>query len=239
MAQRIAVTGASGLIGSALTAHLTQRGDDVVRLMRQAPSSPQERQWSPEPGGLDPLTLADVDAVVHLAGAGVGDKRWSGAYKELILRSRIEGTRAVSQAIAASGRPIRLVTASAIGFYGDRGQEVLTESSEPGSGFLAEVVRAWEGATVQAVDAGSPVAHARFGLVMAPGGGAFERILTLTRFGLGGPLGRGRQYWSWITLHDVVHALGHLIDRPELVGPANVVGPDPRPQRVVARALGR
>ena len=237
--RRIAVTGASGFIGGALAAYLTERGDEVIRLVRRAPTRPGERLWAPVPGGLDPAALEDVDAVVHLAAAGVGDHRWTPAYKELVLRSRVDGTSAVAEAVARMGRPIRFVCGSAIGFYGDRGEEILTERSSPGTGFLAEVVQAWEGAAAPASAAGASVAFARHGLVMGPGGGAFAKVLRLGRLGLGGPMGRGHQYWSWITLTDSVRALAHLLDRPEVVGPVNVVGPDPRPQRVVAREIGR
>lgn len=237
--RRIAVTGASGLIGSALVSALRERGDEVLSLVRRPPATASERRWEPRPGGLDPRILEDVDAVVHLAGAGVGDKRWTPAYKRLVLSSRVDGTTAVAQAIAATGKPIRLVNGSAIGYYGDRGDELLDEQSAPGTGFLAEVVRAWEGAAEPASAAGAPVAFARTGLVMAQQGGAFERLLTLTRFGLGGPLGAGRQWWAWITLPDEVAALVHLIDRPELVGPVNLVGPDPRRQQAVAVAIAR
>jgi uncharacterized protein (TIGR01777 family) len=240
--QRIAITGASGFIGGALTAYLSARGDQVVRLVRRPARSADEISWDPAEGRLDPAALADVDAVVHLAGAGVGDHRWTPAYKDLVLRSRIDGTRTVASALAAAiattGRPIRLVSASAVGFYGDRGDEILTEASGPGTGFLAQVVGAWEGATEAAVRAGSPVAFARSGLVMGPHGGAFARMLTLGRLGLGGPLGSGRQYWPWVTLPDTVRAFAFLLDHPHVVGPVNVVGPDPRPQREVARALG-
>ncbi len=239
MNARVAVTGASGFIGSALTAYLQERGDEVIRLVRHAPAHPGERRWSPDPAGVDPAVLADIDVVVHLAAAGVGDRRWTPSYKELVLRSRVEGTAAIARAIAATGRPIRFVCGSAIGFYGERGEEILTERSEPGTGFLAEVVRAWEAAAEPAEQGGAAVVFARHGLVMGAHGGAFARMLRLTRWGLGGPLGTGAQYWSWITLADSVRALAHLVDRPELCGPVNIVGPDPRPQRVVARALGQ
>ncbi len=236
--RRVAVTGASGFIGGALTAYLAGRGDEVVRLVRHQPTQPSERRWDPVRGGLDPRAIDDVDAIVHLAAAGVGDHRWTPAFKELVLRSRVDGTAAVATAIAQTGRPIRFVCGSAIGYYGDRGDEILTELSGPGTGFLAEVARAWEGSAEPAIAAGAPVAFARHGLVMGPGGGAFARLLRLARWGLFGPLGSGRQYWSWITLADSVRALSHLIDRPDLTGPVNIVGPDPRPQRVVASAIG-
>ena len=236
MTLTVAITGASGFIGSALAGHLRARGDTVVEFVRRAPVGPQERQWSTSVE-LGSDALDGVDAVVHLAGAGVGDRRWSPDYKRQILASRVDGTTRMADAIADSGRQIRLVSGSAVGYYGDRGDEVLTETSRPGAGFLSEVVQAWELATSRASEAGSPVAHARTGLVMGPGGGAFARILALTRLGLGGPLGRGRQYWPWVTLHDEVRALTWLVDHPEVTGPVNVVGPDPLPQAEVAKAI--
>ncbi|MGB8384153.1 MAG: TIGR01777 family oxidoreductase [Dermatophilaceae bacterium] len=238
--RRVVITGASGLIGTELARHLRQRGDQVTTLVRRAPQAPDEARWAPDSGRLDPSVLAGADAVVHLAGAGIGDRRWTPAYKELLLRSRLEGTRTIAAAVADADHAIRLVTASAVGIYGqDRGDEVLTEESEPGDGFLAEVCRVWEGATARAVDAGMPVAHARTGLVIAAGGGAFPRLMRVTRFGLGGPLGSGRQYWPWIALTDVVRGYAHLLDKPTLTGPVNLVGPDPRPQREVAAEIAR
>jgi len=237
--KRVAITGASGLIGSELSAHLSARGDDVVHLVRREPRTGAEIRWDPRQRTLDPAALEHVDAVVHLAGANVGAKRWTPAYKREILTSRVDGTATVAQAIVATGKPIRLVSGSAIGVYGDRGEELLTEDSHPGDGFLTEVVRAWEGAARAAADAGAPVALARTGLVMAKGGGAFAPLLTLGRLGLAGPLGSGRQFWSWISLRDTVRAFVHLVDRPELTGPVNLVGPDPVRQREVVAELGR
>ncbi|MBK8757192.1 MAG: TIGR01777 family protein [Actinomycetales bacterium] len=237
--RRIAITGASGLIGGALSRQLTARGDEVVRLVRHEPSGREERQWDPEHRSLPTSALDKVDAVVHLAGAGVGDRRWTPAYKDLVLRSRLDGTTALAEAIATIGRPIRLVSASAVGFYGSRGDEILTEASPGGDGFLAEVVQVWEGATAAASASGAPVALARTGLVMAPTGGAFQRLLRLARLGLGGPLGSGRQWWPWITLEDEVAALIHLVDHPELIGPVNLTAPEPRPQREIATEIGR
>lgn len=239
MTQCVAITGSSGLIGGALASALTARGDRVVRLVRSAPRTPVEVQWDPASRLLDPAVLEGVDAVVNLAGAGIADKRWSADRKREILGSRVDATHAVSSAISASGRPIRLVSGSAIGFYGDRGEEELTEDSPAGTGFTTEVVLAWEGATAPAEAAGAPTAHARTGLVFAPHGGAMERVLPLARLGLGGPLGSGRQWWPWITLTDEVAALLHLIDHPEVTGPVNLVVPDPSRQRDVMRALGK
>ena len=211
--RRVAITGASGLIGSALSVFLRGRGDEVVHVVRREPGGSHEIGWDPSSRRIVPGDLSGLNAVVHLAGAGVGDHRWTPAYKHEILASRVDGTATIATALADLGEPIALVSGSAMGAYGDRGDELLTEDSELGQGFLADVVRAWESATRPAQDAGLRVAHARTGLVLAPHGGAMDRVLPLARLGLAGPLGSGRQYWSWITLHDEVRALAHLIDQ--------------------------
>ncbi|MEP7370483.1 MAG: TIGR01777 family oxidoreductase [Dermatophilaceae bacterium] len=235
--KRIAISGASGLIGSALSSFLRARGDEVVRLVRREPSSKLEIGWDPASRRLDPSDLSGLTAVVHLAGAGVGAHRWTTAYKHEILSSRVEGTATIATSLADLGEAVALVSGSAIGFYGDRGESILTEDSGPGKGFLADVVRDWEAATKPAQDAGLRVVHARTGLVLTPHGGAMERVLPLARIGLAGPLGSGRQYWSWITLHDEVRALAHLIDQ-DLDGPVNLVSPQPMRQSQVMKALG-
>ena len=235
--QRVAITGASGLIGGALSAFLRARGDNVVRLVRRQPRTPDEVGWDPASRRLDPGDLSGLTAVVHLAGAGVGDHRWTPAYKQEILASRVNGTATIATALADLGEPIALVSGSAIGAYGDRGEQILTEDSATGAGFLAEVVRAWEGATVPAREAGLRVVHARTGLVLTPAGGAMKRILPMARLGLGGPLGTGREYWSWITLPDELRALAHLLDN-DLAGPVNLVSPQPLRQAEVMKALG-
>jgi uncharacterized protein len=235
--QRVAITGASGLIGSALSAFLRARGDEVVHLVRREPRTSSEVGWDPASRTLDPSDLSGLTAVVHLAGAGVADHRWSPAYKHEILASRVDGTATIATALAELSEPIALVSGSAIGAYGDRGEEILTEDSEAGQGFLADVVRAWEAATTPAQDAGLRVVHARTGIVLTPVGGAMARVLPLARFGLAGPLGNGRQYWSWITLHDELRALAHLIDR-DLSGPVNLVSTSPMRQAEVMKALG-
>jgi uncharacterized protein (TIGR01777 family) len=235
--QRVAITGASGLIGSALSAFLSARGDHVVHLVRREPRTGAEVGWDPASRTLNPGSLSGLTAVVHLAGAGVGAHRWNSAYKQEILASRVNGTATIATAMADLGEPIALVSGSAIGAYGDRGEEVLTEDSPPGQGFLADVVRAWEASTSPAKDAGLRVVHARTGLVLTPDGGAMERVLPLARFGLAGPLGTGRQYWSWITLHDELRALAHLIDQ-DIAGPVNLVSGQPLRQAEVMKALG-
>jgi len=235
--QRVAITGASGLIGSALSAFLSARGDEVVHLVRRQPRASHEISWNPVTRTLSPGDLTGVTAVVHLAGAGVGDHRWTPAYKHEILASRVDGTATIATALANLGEPIALVSGSAIGAYGDRGDLILTEDSGPGQGFLADVVRSWESATGPAQEAGLRVVHARTGLVLTPKGGAMERVLRLARFGLAGPLGSGQQYWSWITLHDEVRALAHLIDQ-DLSGPVNLVSVQPLRQAEIMKALG-
>lgn len=235
---RIAVTGSSGLIGTALVAALEQRGDEVVRLVRRAPRAAGEVRWDPSTRHLDPVALDGVTGVVNLAGAGVGDERWSPSRKKEILASRVDATSAVCGAVAESGRPVRVVSGSAVGYYGDRADEELTEASPPGTGFLADVVIAWEAAAQPAVDAGASVAFARTGIVLSPDGGAAAPLLKLAKFGLAGPLGSGRQFWPWITLADEVGAIIHLLDHPEVTGPVNLFTAPDR-QRDIASAMGR
>jgi uncharacterized protein (TIGR01777 family) len=237
---KIAVTGASGLIGSSLVPYLRRQGHDVVSLVRREPRAPSEARWDPTSGDVDLAALRGTDGVVHLAGAGVGDRRWTDEYKRTILNSRVDGTRTIAEAMAAlDPRPTVLVSGSAIGFYGDRGDELLDEGSPGGSTFLSDVVRAWEGAADPARDAGIRVVHPRTGLVMARSGGAFGQLLPLLRLGLGGPLGSGRQWWSWITLRDEVRALVWLLEQQPLSGRVNLTAPAPARQRDVVAALAR
>jgi uncharacterized protein len=243
MTKRVAVTGSSGLIGGALRRSLAGRGDEVVRLVRHRPSAPDEVQWDPSRGRLDEGALDGVDAVVNLAGIGIGDRRWNAEHKREVERSRTDATGTIAQALAAhhtrTGAAIRLVNASAVGYYGDRGDEVLTEASAPGQDFLAGVVTRWEGAAQPAIDAGVPVAFTRSGLVMALEGGAFQPILRLGRLGLGGPMGTGREWWPWITLVDETRAITHLLDHSELVGPFNLAAPEASRQMEIAAMIGR
>jgi len=198
---RIAVTGASGLIGSALCLALEQSGYQVLKLVRRAASNDQELQWHPIDGIKDLTKLENLDAVVHLAGAGVGDHRWSVEYKREIRDSRVQGTLTLSKALASvSNKPEVLISASAIGWYGDTGNNQVDESTGAGSGFLADVVSDWEQAADPARLAGIRVVHPRTGLVLSPKGGALAKMLPLFRFGLGSPLGKGDQYWSFISL---------------------------------------
>lgn len=234
---KIAVTGASGLIGSALVTKAESSGHEVVRLVRRPPSGPAEVAWDPIAGVLDPSGLVGVEAVVHLAGAGVGERRWTEAYRRTIRDSRVLGTRTLVTALSRMATPPRvLVSGSAIGFYGERGEEDLTEASAPGEGFLAGVVRDWEAEAHRATAAGIRVVTARTGLVMSPTGGAFGRLLPLIRLGLGGRLGSGRQWWSWITLVDEVAALLHLTQAP-VEGPVNLTAPHPARNAEIVKAL--
>ncbi len=237
---KIAITGASGLIGSALSADLSRDGHQVVRLVRGPSRSVGEASWDPVGGHVDLAGLAGADAVVHLAGAGVGDRRWSDAYKREILDSRVRGTTAIAHAVAAlDPAPAVLVSASAVGFYGDTGDQAVDETAPRGAGFLAEVVEAWEAAAEPARAAGIRVVHPRTGLVVARGGGAWKRMLPIFQLGVGGRLGGGRQYWSFISLTDEIRALRHLIDHPDLAGPVNLTAPTPVTNAEATRALAQ
>lgn len=219
----IVVAGSHGLIGSALVASLRGRGDRVGRLVRGAPREPDDIAWDPDAGRLDPAALEGVDAVVNLAGANVGSRRLTAARKRTVLLSRTRTTGLLSTTIASLGaRPSILLQASGIGAYGDRGADLLDEDEPLGDTFFAGVVRQWEAATAPASAAGARVALMRSGIVLSPDGGALARLLPLVRLGLGGPLGSGRQYWSWITLPDEVRAITHLLDNP-VAGPVNLV----------------
>jgi uncharacterized protein (TIGR01777 family) len=237
---RIVVTGSTGLIGTALVTSLHTAGHDVVRLVRRAPRGSDEVTWDPATGSVDLAGLAGVEAAVHLAGAGVGDHRWTDDYKRTIRDSRVDGTRALVDALTKlDPLPRVLVSGSAVGYYGSRGDEPLTESSTTGTGFLAEVVRAWEAAAAPAAEAGIRVCYARSGLVLAPHGGALGRLLPLAKLGLAGPLGNGRQWWPWITLEDEVRALQFLVEQDDLDGPVNLGSPHPARNIEVTRAIGR
>lgn len=232
-ARRFLVTGSSGLVGTALTAHLSAAGHQVTRLLRGPARSTDPRRassesWDPGRGHLDPESVSGYDAVVHLAGAGIADGQWSPARKKLIRDSRVDGTHLLARSLAAAPIPPPvLVCASAVGFYGDRGDVEVDEASAVGSGFLAETAREWEEAARPAVGAGIRVVHLRIGIVLTPAGGALARILPPYRMGLGGPLGNGRQFWSWIALNDLLGVVMHSAATKELVGPVNAVSPEP------------
>lgn len=237
---KVAISGASGLIGGALAEALAAEGQTVLRLVRRAAKRADEIAWDPGIGAIARAALESVDAVVHLAGAGIADRRWSTSRKAEILASRVNGTSLLAETIAGlSARPRVFLSASAVGYYGSRGEERLTESSESGAGFLAEVCRAWESAVGPAERSGVRTVRLRFGVVLSRRGGALAKMLPAFKFGLGGPLGSGGQGFSWIALDDVVAAIKFVVDRADIAGPVNVVAPHPVPQRELARALGR
>ena len=235
---RILVTGASGLVGSALVPFLAAAGFQVVRLVRSAPGEDEVR-WNPDAGAPDGQELEGLHGVVHLAGENIASGRWSPEKKRRIKESRVRGTRLLAGALAGLESPPRvLVSASAIGFYGHRGDEELTEGSAAGSGFLSEVCREWEAATEEAQGKGIRVVHARLGVVLGKDGGALAKMLTPFKLGAGGIIGNGRQYMSWITLDDTVAAIAHLLSTESAAGPVNVVAPAPVTNREFTRTLG-
>ncbi|MBT2209618.1 MULTISPECIES: TIGR01777 family oxidoreductase [Actinomadura] len=235
---KVTVTGSSGLIGGALVRSLRADGHDVLRLVRREPAADDEARWSPADGCVDRAAVEGADAIVHLAGAGLGDRPWTSAYKRRIRDSRLDGTRSLAQAIAAAGRrPPVLVSGSAIGYYGDTGGQEADEKAGMGRGFLAGLVRDWEAAAEPAREVGVRVVHPRTGVVLARSGGLLGRTLPLFRLGLGGRLGDGRQWTSWISLDDQVAALRFLIDH-ELSGPVNLTAPNPVTNAEYTRALG-
>jgi len=240
ISSRVAVAGASGLIGGALVRSLVADGHEVVRLVRREPRGADEVRWDPEAGRVDPAGLAGCDAVVNLAGAGVGDRRWTEAYKTRIRSSRVLGTRALAEAVAAlDEKPRVFVNGSAIGFYGETGDRAVDESAPHGSGFLPEVCVEWEGAAGPAREAGVRTVFARTGLVVSRHGGAWGRLFPLFKAGLGGRMGDGGQYWSYVSLHDEVAAIRHLIDTEGLSGPFNLTAPTPVTNREITAAMGR
>jgi hypothetical protein len=237
---RVAVTGSTGFVGTALVRSLRIGGHDVIRVVRgPAPHGETTVRWDPEAGTVDAAGLDGVDAVIHLAGEPIAEKRWSDAQKRRIIESRRQGTTLLAETLAGLAvPPAVLVSASGIDYYGDRGDEVLTEDSGPGQGFLTEVCQAWEGATAPAADAGIRVVVARTGMVLSGDGGALPRLARLTRFGLGGRLGGGKQWWSWIGLDDHLAALEFLLTE-DLAGPVNLTAPQPVTNAEFAATLGR
>jgi len=236
---RIAVSGSHGLIGSALVQALAQAGHEVVRLVRDGAGG-TGIAWDPERGTLDRSALEGIDAVVHLAGYGIAERRWTAPVKELIRSSRVNGTRLLATALADMvRRPQVLVAASAIGYYGDRRDTWLEEDSEPGTGFLADVCRAWEAAAEPARAAGIRTVTARIGIVLSPEGGALQRMLLPFKLGLGGRIGSGQQYMSWVARDDVVAAIQFAIEQSSLAGPVNVVAPEPVTNREFTQVLAR
>jgi len=234
---KIALTGSTGLVGSALVPGLISAGHDVVRLMRPA-------QWDPEKRTADVYAFAGTDAVVHLAGENIASGRWTAARKQRILDSRVRGTKLIAETISRMDRPPQvLVSASAVGYYGDRGSEILREESPPGTSFLSDVCRQWEAATDAATRKGIRVVHLRTGIVLSVKGGAMAKMLPPFKLGVGGQIGSGNQYWSWISLDDVCGAILHCIQEAGLRSAVNIVSPEPVTNldftKVLGRVLGR
>ncbi len=236
----VLISGASGLLGTALTRALREAGDEPLALVRRQPQT-GEVQWDPKQP-LDSAKLASCDAVVHLAGKNIAG-RWTENFKREVMESRVRGTQTLAAAAAQSyrqtGKPAVFVTASGVGYYGNRGDELLTEDSAGGSGFLAEVCQQWEAATAPAREAGVRVVNLRIGVVLARDGGALKPMLPPFRLGLGGRAGSGRQYWSWIALDDVIEIMLFALRSDRLLGPVNVVGPAPVRNADFVRALGK
>ncbi|MEU1967355.1 TIGR01777 family oxidoreductase [Micromonospora sediminicola] len=239
---RILMAGVSGFLGTRLVDRLAADGHQVTRLVRRAPRTPDERQWNPSAAQLDPQLVADADAVVNLAGAGVGDKRWNDDYKKLIRTSRVDSTTTLAITIAglpATDRPAALLNSSAVGWYGNTGDRTVEEDAPAGEGFLADVCRVWEAATRPAEDAGVRVVRLRTGLPLHRDGGLLKPQLLPFRLGVGGKLGNGRQWLPWISMRDWLDAAVFLLARDDVAGPVNVVGPAPVTNAEFTRELAR
>ncbi|QGK69386.1 TIGR01777 family protein [Allosaccharopolyspora coralli] len=239
---RVVIAGSSGLLGTSLVPALRQGKHEVIRLVRREPEAPDERGWDPARGHLDDGALHGAEAVINLCGAGIGDKRWTEQRKRELVSSRTQATTVLARAVAEQGIPA-LLNASAVGYYGDTGDEQVTEDSGSGSGFLADMCRQWEQATAPAADGGARVALLRSGLVLSPAGGLLGPLKPLFKLMLGGRIGSGRQYMPWISLDDEVSAIRFVLENPELSGPVNVTGPVPVTNveftHALATALGR
>jgi uncharacterized protein len=233
---RVVIAGSSGLIGTALVADLRAAGHDVLRLVRREPAAPDERGWDPPAGRIDPGTFEGVDVVVNLNGAGIGDRPWSGARKQLLRDSRNVPTEVLAAAVAEHGVPAFL-SGSAVGYYGDAGPEPIDETAPSGRGFLPEVCRDWEAATRKAQEAGARVVLLRTGLVLSPAGGLLGRLRPLFKAFLGGRLGAGTQYYPWISLDDEVGAIRFLAEHDAVSGPVNLTGPEPVTNAAFTAAL--
>ena len=235
---RIVIAGSSGLIGTNLVTQLRSDGHEVQRLVRRPATASSEIAWNPAAGEIDTKALAGVDVIINLAGAGVGDHRWTEKYKAEILNSRVETTSLIAKA-AAEEKPKVLINASAIGFYGDTADRKVDETSPVGEGFLADVVKQWEAATKPAEDAGIRVVKIRTGLVVSGKGGAWGRLLPLFKLGLGGRLGNGKQYWSFISMRDEVNAIKFVMENDKISGPVNLTAPEPATNSEVTKAMAK
>jgi uncharacterized protein (TIGR01777 family) len=239
--QQIVVTGASGLVGRRLVAELERAGATVIRAVRRPVQDPaREMAWNPDSGQIDARRLEGVDAVVHLAGENIAGGRWTEPFKRKIRDSRVQGTRLIAEAVArCSAKPRTFIAASAIGYYGDRGDESLSESSAPGNDYLARVCQEWEAACQPARDAGVDVANLRIGVVLSPEGGALKKMLLPFKLGVGGKIGNGRQYMSWVAIDDVAGAVVFVLAKPQAAGAVNVVAPRPVTNAEFTKTLGR
>jgi uncharacterized protein (TIGR01777 family) len=238
---KIVVAGSSGFLGQALSRDLILHGHRITTLVRRTPQSATEIQWDPSGAELDPAALVAADAVISLSGAGISDKRWTPDYKKLLRDSRIEPTSTIAATLAGMDpehRPAIWISASAVGYYGERGDQPLPESATKGTGFLADLVGAWESATEPASDAGVRVAMLRTGLVLAASGGLMARLVPIFKAGIGGKLGSGEQYQPWITLADVLGATRHVLETKSVSGPVNIAGPEPVRNKELAKVLG-
>ena len=236
---KVLITGSSGLIVSALTESLEANGHEVIRLLRKKLDD-KSPAWDPENSVIDLGDVTGIDAVIHLAGENIAAGRWNAQKKERILSTRVKGTKLLAEFFAASDhKPRIIISASAVGIYGDRGEELVDETSEPGNGFLAGVCKQWEQATTPAVDAGIRVANVRFGMILSTSGGALKKMLGPFRMGLGGIIGNGKQYVSWVSIDDVVEMIQYIIMNDSMRGPINLVSPNAVSNREFTKTLGR
>jgi uncharacterized protein (TIGR01777 family) len=235
---RIVIAGSSGLIGTELVTSLRSDGHEVIKLVRRKPAASSEVYWNPAAGEIDSSALVGCDVIINLAGAGVGDRRWSNSYKELIRSSRVDTTSLLAETAADLKLKV-FIAGSAIGWYGDTADQQVDETSPAGDGFLAEVVVAWETASKPARDAGVRVVNIRTGLVASKHGGAWAKLLPIFKFGAGGKLGSGKQYWSFISMRDEIAAIKFLIDSPNISGPVNLTAPQPATNAEVTKAMAK
>lgn len=238
--KKILIAGASGFLGTAISAFLATAGHTVTRLVRRTPTAPDERQWDPSQRSLDPALLDGIDVVINLSGEDIAASAWHSHRKLAIVKSRVDAAATITEAfLKAQSRPSLLLSASAIGYYGDTGSDAVDEHASQGKGFLSDVCKAWEDATIRLSHTSCRVVHARFGVVFNPQGGALKRMLPPFQCGVGGPLGSGKQYVSWIALQDLLGIIEHLIYSSDVRGPVNVVAPNPITNEEFTRALGR
>lgn len=234
---KVVLTGASGLLGPALASSFRSDGHQVVRLVRRPPSAPDEARWDPVGGTVEATALHGADLVVHLAGVGLGDRPWTPDHKRAVMDSRVQGTTTISRAVAEHGVPT-MVSASGVGYYGNPGDTECDEDSPRGTTYVADVAATWEASTEPAVAGGARVVPVRTGVVLSAKGGAYGRLLPLFRLGLGGKIGSGRQWWSWVTRDDYVRAVRFVVDS-DLSGPVNVTAPEPLTNADMTAAMGR